>query len=557
MSPDAAEYPDLIQALQARCGDIAERWYRAVSPTGFTPLDSACVRRLFVGLAGQLISLLADGSLESGRAEAIGSAMADLHYIQPETWDRTQEVLRRLLVEGLSPDQICVVQHRLAACIGKMATGFFRRAREIMLTEQEQIREALIAEREQVLEELQRSEDLFRTIVETAPSFLLITDAEGFNTYVSPSCEEMLGYTQQELMGSVVPWVHEDDFPIAQEIYVRVYQERKGGRDFEYKAVKKDGEVWYASSSWEPLWDEAGNFKGIVLQTTDVTRRKRVEEALEAERALLAQRVAERTAELRAANDELAQIARLKGEFVSNVSHELRTPLSVITLVSGNLDTLYERLDDDVRRQMIRDIRAYVREMNHIVGNVLEVSRIDSGRVSTERQPVDLAQLMREEAERHAPLIRQKSHALSVSGFEHLPVWGNEGQLRRVIRNLLDNAIKYTPDGGQITCESRLWEVERGGGESPGVGWPGTDALPAGRWAAFCVADTGLGISQEDQLRVFERFYRVQVRGNVTGTGLGLSIARELVELHGGRIAIDSTLGQGSNFAVYLPLLEE
>jgi PAS domain S-box-containing protein len=557
MSVDAAGHPELIQALQARCGDIAERWYGAVSLTGFTPLDSVRVRQRFVELVRQLISLLADGALESGRAEAIGSAVADLHYIQPETWDRTQEVLRRQLVEGLSSDQVGVVQRRLAACIGKMATGFFQRAYEIILTEQEQIRMALIAERERVLEELQRSEDLFRTIVETAPSFLLITDAGGFNTYVSPSCEEMLGYTQQELMGSVISWVHEDDFSIAQEIYVRVYQERKGGRDFEYKAVKKDGEVWYASSSWEPLWDEAGNFRGIVLQTTDITERKRAEKALDAERALLAQRVAERTAELRAANDELARAARFKGEFVSNVSHELRTPLSVITLVSGNLDTLYERLDDDKRRQMIRDIRAYVREMNHIVGNVLEVSRIDSGRVSMERQRVDLARLMREEAERHAPLIREKSHTLSVGGLEHLSVWGNDGQLRRVIRNLLDNAIKYTPDGGQILCECRLWDLEQDGGKSPGVGWPGTGDLPGGRWAAFCVADTGLGISREDQLRVFERFYRVQVRGDVTGTGLGLSIAHELVELHGGRIAIDSTPGQGSSFAVYLPLLEE
>jgi signal transduction histidine kinase len=431
MSVDAAGHPDLIQALQARCGDIAERWYRAVSLTGFTPLDSARVRQRFVEFVGQIVSLLTDGSLESGRAEAIGSAMADLHYIQPETWDRTQEVLRRQLVEGLSSDQIGVVQRRLAACIGKMATGFFWRAREIMLTEQEQIRMALIAERE------------------------------------------------------------------------------------------------------------------------------RVEQALEAERALLAQRVAERTAELRAANDELAQVARLKGEFVSNVSHELRTPLSVITLVSGNLDTLYEQLDDDMRRQMIRDIRSYVREMNHIVGNVLEVSRIDGGRVSMKRRRVDLAQLVREEAERHAPLTRQKSHTLSMSGIEPLPVWGNDGQLRQVIRNLLDNAIKYTPDGGQITCECRLWDLERDGGESPGVGWPGADALPGGRWAAFRVVDTGLGISREDQPRVFERFYRVQVPDNVTGTGLGLPIAQELVELHGGRIAIDSTLGQGSNFAVYLPLLEE
>ena len=554
---DVAEHSELIRVLQARCDDIAERWYRAVSLTGFTSLDSARVRRRFVELVGQLISLLSDKSVDSGRAEPIGSAVADLHYIQPEAWDRTHEILRRQLVHGLSSDQARIVRPWLAACLGKMATGFFRRAREIILTEQEQIRMALIAEREHALEELQRSEDLFRTIVETAPSFLLITDAEGRNTYVSPGCEKVLGYTPQELMDGVVPWVHEDDFSSAQEIYVRAFQKRTGYRDFEYKAVKKDGEVWYASSSWEPLWDEVGDFEGFVLQTTDITERKRAEEALEAERAMLAQRVAERTADLRAANAELAQVARLKGEFISNVSHELRTPLSVITLVSGNLDALYERLDDNRRRKMIQDIRAYVREMNHIVGNVLEVSRIDSGRVSMERYPVELAQLMHEEVERQTPLAGQKSHTLSVDGFEHLPVWGNDGQLRQVFRNLLDNAIKYTPAGGQIRCECRLWEPERGDGRSLGAEWPGVGDLPDGRWAAFRVADNGIGIDREDLPRVFERFYRAQVRGDETGTGLGLSIAQDLVELHGGWIAVDSTPGQGSSFAVYLPLLEE
>jgi PAS domain S-box-containing protein len=557
MSVDAAEHAELIRVLQARCDDVAERWYRAVAATGFTSLDSARVRRRFVELAGQLISLLSDESVDSDRAETIGSAVADLHYIQPEAWDRTQEVLRRQLVDGLLPDQVRVVRPWLAACIGKMATGFFRRACEIILTEQEQIRTALIAEREHALEELQRSEDLFRTIVETAPSFLLITDAEGRNTYVSPSCEKMLGYTPQELMDGVVPWVHEDDFSNAQEVYVRAFRERMGCRDFEYKAVKKDGEVWYASSSWEPLWDEVGNFKGFVLQTTDITERRRAEEALEAEHALLAQRVAERTADLRAANAQLARVARLKGEFISNVSHELRTPLSVITLVSGNLDTLYERLDDHRRHKMIQDIRAYVREMNHIVGNVLEVSRIDSGRVSMERHRVELAQLMHEEVERQTPLARQKSHTLSVDGFELLPVLGNDGQLRQVFRNLLDNAIKYTPAGGQIMCECRSWELERDGGKSLEAGWPGVADLPAGRWAAFCVVDNGIGIDREDLPHVFERFYRAQVRGDVTGTGLGLSIVKDLVELHGGWIAVDSTSGQGSVFAVYLPLLED
>jgi signal transduction histidine kinase len=142
---------------------------------------------------------------------------------------------------------------------------------------------------------------------------------------------------------------------------------------------------------------------------------------------------------------------------------------------------------------------------------------------------------------------------LRVTGTRHLTVHGNADQLRQVIRNLLNNAIKFTPSRGQITCECTVQTTSK----ARKAEWPGGDTLPSGPWAAVRVVDTGVGISPEDLPRVFERFYRVERQGSIPGTGLGLAISKELIELHGGQIAVASTQGQGSSFAIYVPLLEE
>jgi PAS domain S-box-containing protein len=143
----------------------------------------------------------------------------------------------------------------------------------------EQLRQE-VAERKRAEQAMRESEEQFRTIVETASSLLLIADAQGNNTYLSPNCERITGYTQEELLGKVIWWVHEDDTPRAREVFQRSIREGVGGKDFEYKAVKKSGELWYASSSWQPLRDGEGNLRGIVMQTIDITERKRAEEAL-------------------------------------------------------------------------------------------------------------------------------------------------------------------------------------------------------------------------------------------------------------------------------------
>ena len=137
-----------------------------------------------------------------------------------------------------------------------------------------------IAERRHAEDALRQSEERFRTIVEMVPSLIVISDTQGKTLYVGPNCEEITGYTQAELRGRVRWWVHEDDMPRALRAFNRAVREGIGDRNFEYKAVRKNGELWHASSSWEPLKDENGNVEKILLQTIDITERKLAEEAL-------------------------------------------------------------------------------------------------------------------------------------------------------------------------------------------------------------------------------------------------------------------------------------
>ncbi len=137
-----------------------------------------------------------------------------------------------------------------------------------------------ITERKVAEELLRVAGERFKTIVETAPSVLMISDAEGGNIYVSPNCEEFTGYDPDELTGGIMQWVHEDDAKRAKDIFDRTFGRGAGCKDFEYKSVKKNGDVWCASSSWEPIIDAKGKFKGAISQTIDITERKAAEDAL-------------------------------------------------------------------------------------------------------------------------------------------------------------------------------------------------------------------------------------------------------------------------------------
>lgn len=224
----------------------------------------------------------------------------------------------------------------------------------------------------------------------------------------------------------------------------------------------------------------------------------------------------------------------LRKEFVANVSHELRTPLTVI---KGFIETLKDGAIRDPQRsaQYLDIIERHAEQLSNLVNDLLELSRLESQPDLPRRISVDLAALARKAADMLAPAAQRKKQNL-VTDIQRVPlIVGNPDYLERAISNLVDNAIKYTPEGGRIHLATRQHDGH----------------------AIVEVSDNGLGIPAEDLPRIFERFYRVDRSRSrdMGGTGLGLSIVKHIAQSHGGSVEVESTPGQGSSFRLILPLI--
>ncbi|MGH2461375.1 MAG: ATP-binding protein, partial [Chloroflexota bacterium] len=234
---------------------------------------------------------------------------------------------------------------------------------------------------------------------------------------------------------------------------------------------------------------------------------------------------------------------RLKGEFLSVVSHELQTPLAAIT---GATDLLLDGDPGALNAEQTRFLSAIRRNgqrLSALVSNLLDVSRLEAGRVELDCQPVDLGMLARSGVRSMANLFEQRAQTVTVNVADGVPpVLGDRQRIEQILANLLANAGQYTPVGGRIEVE-----VTTG---------PGPDGAEQ---VVLSVSDDGPGISQSDQARIFDEFYRgaSAAARRDRGSGLGLSIVRSLVGLQGGRVWVESQPGEGARFSVALPIATE
>jgi signal transduction histidine kinase/ActR/RegA family two-component response regulator len=314
------------------------------------------------------------------------------------------------------------------------------------------------------------------------------------------------------------------------------------------------GRSGFEERYWSPLntpvLDEHGKVACIIHRVEDVTefvrlREKGVEQqsiaeslrtkagAMEREIYHRAQEIQEANRQLRAANEQLGRLDELKTQFFSNVSHELRTPLALITmpiermLASPDLPAGWQR--------DLRLIRRNARTLLKHVNDLLDIAKLAAGKMKIEYAELDLGRFLRLATGNFETLAQERNISLRIEGAEVLPVQVDPDKLERILLNLLSNAFKFTPAGGQVRCTLR-WHV-------------------LAEQVSIEVADSGPGIPETEREVVFERFH--QLDGGATrrfgGTGLGLAIARELAELHGGSIAVGVAPEGGASFTVTLP----
>jgi PAS domain S-box-containing protein len=381
--------------------------------------------------------------------------------------------------------------------------------------------------RRRIEDELTESEQRYRGLVESQHDLVVRVDARGRFTYVNDAYCRTFGKTREELIGQTFqPLVHPDDIGPTLEAMKRL--ETPPYRvSMEQRAMTRNGWRWLA---WEDyaIRSEAGETLEIQAVGRDVTAMKEAQSKLET--AL---------GEAQEARERAEEANRTKSEFIANITHEIRTPMNAIL---GFSEILRDRLAEAPEATRYLDtIQASGAALMGIINDLLDLSKIESGRMELSPEPVRLRPLAEEVRRVFALSAGRKGLTLELSFDPALdrPVRVDAVRLRQVLFNLLGNAVKFTHQGGV------------------------TVALTAPRASAetadlrLTVSDTGIGIPPDQQERIFEPFRQQegQFSRKYGGTGLGLSISRRLLDLMGGRIFLESTAGEGAAFTVELPNL--
>jgi PAS domain S-box-containing protein len=364
-------------------------------------------------------------------------------------------------------------------------------------------------ENAQLYDEVTKSKAYIENLVENAADIILSTDLEDQILTWNRGAEVTLGYSKEEVIGKhlsiLLPpqRVHE----LAE---MRAKVEISGAlRDIEVVSNRKDGTAIYLSLSVSPITGIDGKIVGFLRVAKDVTEKKRYERRLK-------------------------ELDKMKSDFVSNVSHELRTPL---TAIKGSVDNMLDGLTGDLNEKQSRylvRIKSNTDRLARLINDLLDLSKIEAG-IKLKSTNLGLVTIAREVAESLGPVAAEKFISFEIKCAENdLTVWADPDRISEVLTNLLGNAIKFTPTNGTVTLS-----LQRNGTQ----------------WVKVSVADTGPGIPSEEANRIFDKFYQVTQaeKQKAVGTGLGLSITKALVEMHGGKIWLESGGGRGSIFSFTLP----
>ncbi len=351
--------------------------------------------------------------------------------------------------------------------------------------------------------ELRRERERVQAILDATGEGVFVTDLKGCIEYMNPAAERMTGFRLEELRGHRLWEICAADEEQMERMRPMA-QALRSGETWRGEAVlcRKDGSVCDVAIVAASIPGEGGQPSGYVGVIEDIT--------------------------------PFRELDRLKSQFIRNISHEFRTPLA-----AAKLYIELARRQPDRQAEHLDAADAQLDHLTALVEDILEVARIDAEGVTLERRVVSLNDLIASVAEQHRVLAEDKGLRMECHLEEpDLVVEVDPEQIGRVVSNLLSNAIRYTPSGGQV-------EIAVGIAEAKGQ-----------TWATITVSDTGIGIPEDEIPYIFDRFFRGTGprQMQVPGTGLGLAIVKEVVEMHEGFVTLESEVGKGSTFMVWLPI---
>lgn len=359
-------------------------------------------------------------------------------------------------------------------------------------------------------EKIQDSELLFKTISNASPAALWMTDADHQNIFVSDTWLKWTGKTFEEVIDrGWLQSVASEDKDETEKKFNICFKQRKYFHA-EFRFTRKDGEIRWGLTEGYPFYDTNGVFAGYAGSVTDITEIKKLEQR--------------------------------KDDFIKMASHELKTPITSINGYVQLLMNIYSEIDDKklqlskaTVKSSLHTISKQVVKLTRLISELLDLSKIETGKLELNRTEFDLTDLV-EETVRDVRLTTSK-HAIVVNNEFRGKIYGDKDRIAQVMMNLLTNAIKYSPDSNQVDV---IVEAENEN-------------------AVIQVKDHGIGIDKKFHQKIFERFYRVEGKSEQTypGFGIGLFIASEIVNRHSGTISVESEKGKGSVFTVRIPLAEK
>lgn len=376
---------------------------------------------------------------------------------------------------------------------------------------------SLVRDREQLELGAQHYESLLTALSDLGEGVIILGPDRIL--YVNDALCEIGGYSREEILAlpDFLNVVAPQDRGMPAERFRSRLARQSVTDHYETSLIRKDGRTANVEVSVKPIHLGAGT--EVLAIVRDITRRKQAEQEL-----------ADAYAREHEAVRRLEELDELKSDFLSTVSHELRTPLTSIGGFSSTLVTWWPKLEEDRRLEFIQRIKASSEQLNHLITELLDFTRLERGQLRIELQPFDLRGEVLAVTHRLESILAR--HRVEVEVPAHLVAMADRDALSRILENLLANAAKFSSEGTRIAVRAR----ESGREE-----------------VVIEVEDEGIGIPREESERIFQRFYRVgRSSTSASGTGIGLAIVKEFAEAQGGRVWVESEEGLGSTFGVAL-----